>query len=220
MSRKKKSLISALCNIIIFAATVLCIITFFTKGGEGNMKNHGFVMFRYFTVLSNVFCGAAAACLIPYKIKDAADGKTIMPRWAQIFKFMGTVTVTLTMVVVLVFLLPMTGDLSGMFGGSNLHMHLVGPLLAIYSFCALESDNMLDKKDRLLPLIPVCAYGILYFVMVLVVGEGKGGWPDFYMFNMGGRWYISFIAIAAGSLVISLAEFAVNQRRFKNVRRT
>lgn len=219
MSVKKRNLTAAIINLIIVAATVLCLIKFFTVGGGGNMQNFGFGMFRFFTVDSNVFCAISSLCLLPYQFAAAVNGRTRIPKWAQIFKFLGTVTVTLTMLVVIAFLLPMTKDLSGVYGGANFHMHLAGPLMAVYSFCFLENDNMLDKKKRLYPLIPIIVYGIVYFVMVVIIGAGKGGWEDFYMFNQGGRWYIALAAIVIVSSVISLAEFALNQRRFKNVRR-
>ena len=219
MSVKKRNLSAAVINLVIAAVTVLCLIRFFTVGGGGNMKNFGFGMFRFFTVDSNVFCALASLCLLPYQCAAAVNGKTRIPKWAQLFKFLGTVTVTLTMLVVIAFLYPATKDLAGMYGGVNFHMHLAGPLLAIYSFCFLENDNLLGKGKRFAPLIPVLVYGTLYFVMVVVIGTERGGWEDFYMFNQGGRWYITYAVIAVVSSLISLAEFALNQRRFRNVRR-
>lgn len=220
MSVKKKNLIAAIVNTVIVIATAFCLVTFFTKGGNGNMKSFGFVMFRYFTVDSNVFCALSSLCLLPCEYAAALNGKTRLPKWAQIFKLMGTVTVTLTMLVVIAFLLPMTGDFSGMYGGVNFYLHLAGPIMAVYSFCFLENDNMLDKAKGVIPVAPILIYGIVYFVMVIVIGPERGGWPDFYMFNMGGRWYIAVGAIAAVSLLISMGEFALNQRRFKNVRKS
>ena len=219
MNVRKRNLIAAVMNSVIVIATALCLVTFFTKGGGGNMKNFGFGMFRYFTVDSNVFCAAASLCLLPYQFAASLNGKTRIPKWVQVFKFLGTVTVTLTMLVVIAFLLPMTKDLQGMYGGANFHMHLAGPLLAVFSFCFLENDNRLERSRRLLPLIPVAAYGLVYFIMVIGIGGSRGGWNDFYMFDQGGHWYISVASIAIVTSLICLAEFALNQRRFRNVRR-
>ena len=49
-------------------------------------------------------------------------------------------------------------------------------------------------------------YGIVYLTMVVFIGENNGGWIDFYHFNIGGFWYISFLAVLAVTLLIASAE--------------
>ena len=218
MSIRKRSLIAAAINIIIFVAQVLCIASFFTVGGDGNMKSVGFRMFVYFTVDSNVFCAIAALCMVPFELKMAFKPGSRVPQWALLFKFMGTMTVTLTLLVVVVFLGPISGDYFGMFEGSNMHMHLMGPLMAIFSFCFLEDYELLPKSKKLLPLSPVVIYGTTYLVMVVFIGPEKGGWYDFYHFYFNGMWYVTYAIIVAVSTAVSLIEFGLNQRRFRHVR--
>ena len=220
MSAKKRSLTAVAINAAIFVAQTLCVAAFWERGGEGNMLLFGFDMFRFFTVDSNVFCALASLCLIPLELKKAVKPQSRIPKWALLFKFMATVTVTLTLLVVVVFLGPISGNFFNMFTGGNLHMHLVGPLMAITSFCFFEDFEYLKKNTKLLPLIPVLTYGIVYAVMVLVIGPENGGWYDFYSFNMGGMWYVTFVVIGVVTAAISLLEFGLNQRRFKNVRKS
>ena len=56
--------------------------------------------FRYFTVLSNLFCAFAALILL------ICEFFGVLPAWAATLKYMGTVAVTLTFLVVLLFLWP------------------------------------------------------------------------------------------------------------------
>jgi hypothetical protein len=44
------------------------------------------------------------------------------------------------------------------------------------------SEQKLSFWDSLLALIPVFIYAVLYYIMVVVIGEENGGWNDFYGF--------------------------------------
>ena len=68
------------------------------------------------------------------------------------------------------------------FSGSRFFLHGVCPILAILSFCCFICSHLVRLKESFLALIPVFIYAVIYFVMVVVIGEEKGGWNDFYGF--------------------------------------
>lgn len=152
--------------------------------------------FRYFTVLSNVLCAAAALlmCIFP------------QVRWTWTLKYVGTAAVTVTMLTVLLFLGPALGY-RPLLSGSDLIMHLITPILALVSFCAFERRSM-GFGRALLGLLPVTLYGVLYAYKVLLAPPGKA-WEDFYGFNKGGKFYISILAMLTGNLLICLVLMAL-----------
>ena len=185
-----------LCNALIFLITLLATLRFFRKDGTWAFR-HGKAAFRYFTFLSNLLCALAALlmCLAP--------GQT----WVWLLKYVGTVAVTVTMLTVFVFLAPALGSLRELLKGSDLFMHLITPLLALLSFCLLEKRG-LSFRAALLGLIPVAAYGALYFYKVIVAPEERR-WDDFYGFNRGGKWPLSVVAMLGACFALCMALMAL-----------
>lgn len=177
-------------NALIFAVTLILTIRFFRKDGTWRIRN-GAPAFHYFTVLSNVFCAAAALlmCFAPQL------------RWVWTLKYIGTAAVTVTMLTVFVFLGPNLGY-KKMLTGPDLYMHLVTPLLAIISFFCFEKRGM-TFGTALLGVLPVLLYGILYLYKVLYAPQSKR-WDDFYGFNKNGKWPVSFAAMLAGAFAVSM----------------
>ena len=92
--------------------------------------------FRYFTVLSNLFCAFTALLLLLCELFGA------MPAWVATLKYMGTAAVTVTLVTVFVYLLPVTRSLRGLLDAwPELVMHLITPVLAILSFLGFEQEG-------------------------------------------------------------------------------
>ena len=54
----------------------------------------------------------------------------------------------------------------------------------------------------MLGVLPVVLYGTLYLCKVVFAPE-EMRWPDFYGFNAGGRWKISFFAMLIAAVLIS-----------------
>ena len=187
-----------LLNALIFTLTLILIAGFFRKDGSFRVSN-GASAFRYFTVLSNVLCAAAALLMC------AAPS---LP-WVWTLKYMGTAAVTVTMLTVFLFLGPKQGY-KKMLTGANLYMHLVTPLLAILSFTCYEKRGM-TFATALLGVLPVLLYGILYLYKVIHAPEAKR-WEDFYGFNKGGKWPISMAAMMAGSFAVSMAFLFLQNR--------
>ncbi len=155
------------------------------------------VVFRYFTTLSNVFCAVAALVLVT--VGDP------VPFWALLLKYIATVTVTVTLLTVCCFLLPVSHDGKGMYGGAELFLHLICPLLAIVSFLAFEKPSAgASMPAWIIPIgvVPVILYGFLYLNKVIRAPEAHR-WNDFYGFNRNGKWALSFGAMVFASALIS-----------------
>ena len=101
------------------------------------------------------------------------------------------------------FLGPTQGGYGPLLSGDNLYMHLIGPLLAIVSFCFLEKRE-LTFPLALLGMIPVLLYGTVYLYKVVYAPQERR-WEDFYGFNRDGRWPIAFSAMQLGTLAVCVA---------------
>ena len=183
-------------NLIVFLAAVLAYLSCF-HGEEGWNKETGLGALRYFTVLSNLFCAFAALAL---SLALLAGG---VPRWVWLWKYIGTAAVTVTLLTVLFFLGPALGY-KQLLSGRDLYLHLIVPLLAIFSFCFLERLYPLSFPLALTGLIPVILYGTLYLYKVVLCPEEKR-WEDFYGYNKGGKWPRSFAAMVIGGALVCAA---------------
>lgn len=186
---------SAIINAVIFAVTlVLTVLTFYRKGTWS--AGHARKAFRFFTVQSNVFCGAAALlmCLFP------GQG------WSWTLKYVATAAVSVTMLTVFLFLGPTQGGYAALLRGSDFFMHLTTPLLAIISFCVYERRGM-RFGTALLGMLPVALYGVWYCYKVVFAPEERR-WNDFYGFNRNGKWPIAFAAMLLGAFAVCMGLMA------------
>jgi hypothetical protein len=198
---------SIVLNSIIVVVMVVVYITYFRKEGKWAAKN-GLRPLKYFTFLSNVFCAVGALLIIIFP--------TVYPIW--IIKYMGIVSVTLTMMTVLVFLGPALGY-KRVLTKQDFWLHLWNPVLAIVSFVVCERTtlaawnrlmprNVFGIPQALLGMVPMALYGLLYGYKVLLAPEAKR-WEDFYGFNKGGKWYISVCLMVLGTGAICAVFWAV-----------
>jgi hypothetical protein len=171
------------------AAYALCF-----RGEEGWSAKSGLEALRYFTLLSNLLCAFAALALAIALIGGE------VPRWIWLWKYIGTAAVTVTLLTVLVFLGPAVGY-KELLSGRDLYLHLIGPLLAIVSFCFFERLGPLPFPLALTGLLPVIAYGTLYLYKVVLCPEEKR-WEDFYGYNKSGKWPLSFAAMVIGGFLV------------------
>lgn len=181
-------MIDRILNLIIFLTVVYSVGSLFRQNGKWSWA-YGWPLFRYFTVLSNTFCGLAALYL--------AFCPDSLTAWAA--KYIGTVALTVTMLTVFLFLAPTMGSLKDLLKNEQLYMHLITPLLAIISYVLLERRE-LSFLQALMAEVPVLLYGILYCYKVVF----KKKWDDFYGFNHGGRWYLYLPAMLTATFILCM----------------
>ena len=182
---------SAIINAVIFAVTLaLTVLTFYRKGTWS--AGHARKAFRFFTVQSNVFCGAAALlmCLFP------GQG------WSWTLKYVATAAVSVTMLTVFLFLGPTQGGYAALLRGSDFFMHLTTPLLAIISFCVYERRGM-GFGTALLGMLPVA----------LGLGAGAELRQSMGVVLIGGLTTSTVLTLVVIPLIYMLSETWLEKRR-------
>ena len=180
-------------NALIFGITLFIVVfKFFRKDHKWDLQR-GRSALRFFTAQSNVLCAVCALgmCFFPQN------------RGIWLLKYIGTAAVTVTMLTVFLFLAPSIGkEWLVLLKGTDFFMHLITPLMALFSFCVLEKRGM-DFGTALLGMLPVALYGPWYLYKIRFAPEGKR-WEDFYGFNKGGKWPVSFAMMFLGTFLICL----------------
>ncbi len=159
-----------------------------------DFDNMGIRTFCMFTVNSNIFEGIAMLMALPYTIDGLRKGHYHLPNWCVKLMFSATTAVALTFLVSLFILSPVKG-FRLIFSGSRFFLHGVCPILAILTFTIFICDHFITVKEIIWALIPVFLYAVVYFVMVVVIGEERGGWNDFYGFATRVPLWVSIIVI-------------------------
>ena len=193
--------LNLLVSCVVFIVTFICVLSFYLYRGSGNMAVAGTLVFRYFTIDSNILYAFACLLSIPVLIRGLISGTMRQSYALLILRYVGTAAVTLTLLTVLFFLGPIHGY-APMFAGFNLYLHLIGPLLAILSLFFLDEPAIITKRYIFLSVLPMLCYGAVYLYQVVGRGPARGGWPDFYGFNRGGYWPVALLAMTAASSVI------------------
>lgn len=209
---KKKTLIASLIlNALIVVSTVLAVGCYFWVGPDV-LGSSGSGCFKYFTTDSNVLVAVASLVLIICELPLLHNPEKGLPKWALLFKFAGTVSVNITLLIVLFFLAPVSCMKNGwqMFGfyfeGNTFALHLSTPLLAIFSLLLTENEIetgvSLRLRDTLWALAPTVVYSFVYAYMVIFDGR----WTDWYGFTFGGNYAVAPISM----LVMYCVTFAIS----------
>ena len=190
-------------NVFIALLTLLLVLGFFRKDGKWEPERGKFAL-RFFTTQSNIL--VAAASLLTAL---ALSSEGTIPRWIWTLKYIGTAAVTVTMLTVFLFLAPSIGKdwVKYLLTGSDIFMHLLTPLLALFTFCVFERQGM-TFCESLWGLLPVVLYGPLYLYKILFAPPEKR-WDDFYGFNKQGKWPVAFAAMVAGTFAICMGIMAL-----------
>ena len=178
---------SILMTILVFAGVVYTLIMAPTV----DCPNNGYRALRMFTTISNILAGFSCALCIPFEIEGLRYHDYHLPRWVVYTLYMGSTGVVITFVIVLCVLTPGTNFRYTFMTGSAPLLHLVCPLLAALLFIFINNDHHISKKMIGVSLLPLFIYSIVYLVMVVMIGEEKGGWNDFYCFNTYVPWYFT-----------------------------
>ena len=199
MSKTKISKTELILNLIIVIFAVIGIILMLTsKAEEGALQSSGLENFKFYTVLTNVFCGIVA---LIYLICIFAK-KDI--RKMAALKLAAVCGVAITFAVVAFMFGPLYGFLQ-FYKRGNLFFHLLLPVAAMTEFILVKRKKI-PFKFTVYAAIPTLLYAIGYLLNILINGIG-GAWPDtndFYGFLNWG-WPVG-IAIFTG---IPLTAFGV-----------
>lgn len=196
---KKSQTAELIFNTVIVILTVIGIVLMVTgKSEEGALQSSGIENFKFYTVLTNVFCGLVALiCLVLLVAKKNTDKMAA-------FKLAAVCGVAITFAVVAFMFGPLYGY-PQFYKRGNLFFHLLEPLVAIVEFILIRRKKI-PFKYTVIAAVPTLLYGIGYMTNILINGIG-GPWPDtndFYAFLSWG-WPVG-IAIFA---VITMLAFTV-----------
>ena len=180
--RNRAQCIGALVSCIVVVVCVCIGVTMnLTTLYDEDFDNMGIRTFCMFTVNSNILAAISSFAIIPYAIDGIRKREYTLPDWVVVFMMTGTTAVALTFLISLFVLSPVKGFVL-IFTGSRFFLHGVCPILNIIAFCVFVTSHKIKVKELLYALIPVAIYAIIYFVMVVVITEERGGWADFYGF--------------------------------------
>ena len=196
-----KLIISCVINFLVFLIMAVVFVSY-RKDEEGKISAANIKRsLVFFTTLSNLFSALISLIVALVEVSLILKGETLIPHGIILLKFVGTAAVSVTLLTVLVFLGPTQGY-GNMFKRDGIYVHLIGPLMSIFSLCLLETSSRISFSESLLGILPMLFYGIYYLRQVVLIGEEKGGWADFYGFNHNGKWKISFSAMVIGTFII------------------
>ncbi len=152
-------------NICLFALEVFAIGWMMSGLSAGVLSAGRLSTLKYFTVDSNILMGifALIAALDQGKVLRGKKGE--VSAWTYVLKLVGTVGVTLTMLVTIFFLGPTLGRTYGFFSlfeKSNFFLHLANPVLGIIVFLCFEKSTKIAFRHTFTGIIPMVLYGIYY----------------------------------------------------------
>ena len=191
---KRQCLLALFSAIVVVVCVCIGVTMNLTTLYDENFDHMGLRTFCMFTVNSNILAAASMAMVIPYTMDGLRTHNYHMPRWIVDLMYSGVTAVALTFFISLFILAPVKGFVL-IFTGSRFFLHGVCPILAVIAFCFFMSEKRLYFKDLMLSIIPVVIYSILYYIMVVVIGEENGGWNDFYGFVTRVPMWVPMISI-------------------------
>ena len=198
MNKKTHSKAEIIINAVIVILTVTGVILMLTgKPEEGALQASGIENFKFYTVLTNVFCGVVSAMYLVCLLLDRGTEKMVS------LKLGAVCGVAITFAVVAFMFGPLYG-FPQFYKRGNLFFHLLLPLAAMTEFIAVRRKRI-PFKYTVIAAVPTFIYGCCYMLNILINGIG-GKWPDtndFYAFLNWG-WSVG-IMIFAG---ITLSAFA------------
>ena len=163
-------------NDLIVIILNICIVIFTGIGtylmwvntdSDAGLMSSGFANLKYFTVLSNLFCGIVAVIYLIFRLRSKE--LSILP------KLMAASATGLTFLIIAAFLQPLYPDLN-LYERGNLYFHLIVPLFAMAEFLIIKTREKIPFKYTLYSAALALAYGTYYLVNILINGIGE--WPD------------------------------------------
>ena len=170
---------------MVFAKDNSALVT----GGRG--------AFKYYTVLSNVFCALTSLVCVIFMLarKDRS-----LPVPLYLLHLAGSCVVSVTLIVVIIFLGPTMG-FGNMFVGVCFWLHLFAPVLSIISQMLLRPQKEIRLRSTVFAVVPTILYGAVYIIVNAVNWTGKSNpVTDMYGFLRWG-WSIGAMLLVAICLI-------------------
>lgn len=223
---KNKVKISLILNIIIVILTILASIVMYSGFkfmGESEiiLESTKLSMFRFFTVLSNIFMGIIALIFAIKELNLLKGNINDINLKYYILKLLSTTSVALTFFVVFTYLGPIArGGILSLLKNSNLFFHLIIPLLSIINFIFFEKNNKIKFKYTFLGVIPTFLYEIYYLLNILFHMENGKVSPiyDWYYFVQNGVWIAIVVSLLmlVITYIICLLLYLFNKKKNTN----
>lgn len=185
-----KKRISLLLNVLIIIFEVRALIM--------NLHENG-LLIEYYTIDSNMLALVSSMIYFVYLILDER-----MPRWLELFKYMTTICLTITFLVVLFILAPMYSFNYKFFllDGAFVYQHLLCPIIAIITFLFFDTLHKFNIKDYIRGIYLTVIYAII-LITLNIVGVVKGPYPFLMIKEQ------SVTASILWSLFLTLFDYAI-----------
>ena len=199
MTANKTTRTALILNICIFLLEVFAVCWMMTGFSAGLLSAARLTALKYFTVDSNILMGITALIMAVDQSRVLKGKKSEVPASGYLLKLVGTVGVTLTMIVTVFYLAPTTAAVYGpfaMFYGSNIFLHLLNPLLSIIMFVCFEKTEKIAFRHTLTGIIPMVIYAV-YYVAAALSHTHNG------VIDKGYDWYGFFFAGPRSALIVA-----------------
>ena len=159
-----KRRISLLLNGLIIIFEVIALIM--------NLHENG-LLIEYYTTDSNLLALVSSLIYFVYLLLEEK-----MPRWLEIFKYMTTICLTITFLVVIFILAPMY-DFNYkffLFDGAFIYQHFLCPIIAIITFLFFDTLHNFNIRDYIRGIYLTIIYAIV-LISLNIAGVVKGPYP-------------------------------------------
>ena len=208
LSRKKRLTTALVINIIIIICELYAHFVHFSISS--------YIMY---TMISNALLLIVAIIDSVYLIRALKGAKNTNPVWLQRLRFMTTLSVAVTFIVTLTVLTWTTslGFFFLMFGGTQLFLHTICPILATFSFITLRKYHSTANPESLYAMSFTLLYAAV-FIPLNILKLFDGPYPFLMVYNQPVWATIAWLAVIIGGCYgLSRVILFLNQRiRIKN----
>jgi len=180
----------------------LLLLALELAGAVIEARTNGARMFRYYTVLSNLFVLFAFGAAAWYELGILRGRRFHVPSWVHVLKYFSVCTVMVTLFVVLFILAPLMGGWRRLpfllFYGAMLYHHLLCPLLAFVSLVFVDRPALDDPRLPRYAVLPTLAYGVVLAILN-VLRVLRGPYPFLYVYEqppwMSALWFVLIVGL-------------------------
>lgn len=218
----KKNKTTLILNTILTVIVCLSVAWMFSglkfTGQEAVLTEARWLSLKYYTVDSNILMGIVAFIAMIYDIRAVRDENYMIPRFVYVLKLVGTVGVTITMLVTVFFLAPTsTKGYFSLFTNSNFFLHFANPLLAIVTFVGFERTDLIKFKHCLFGMMSLGLYACFYVINCLInavedIVPKKYDWYGFFIWGVKSVYFVLPIILLV-TFLVSVVLWVANRRR-------